>query len=125
MKKMYGMGSKTAHLIFPDVLLLKALNLVWRPQDKVLPLSPFREQVEFFRGDAAQNVQRLGGAVLVTILAASKAAVLAAGALTFPFWWPWLQAAKKNGDVKTQYGCASRILKCKGLTGHNRRGESS
>jgi hypothetical protein len=66
--------------------------------------------VEFFRGDAAQNVQRLGGAVLVTILAASKAAVLAAGALTFPFWWPWLQAAKKNGDVKTQYGCGFQGL---------------
>lgn len=77
----------------------------------MLPLSPFREQVEFFRGDAAQNVQRLGGAVLVTILAASKAAVLAAGALTFPFWWPWLQAAKKNGDVKAQYGCGCTALR--------------
>ena len=72
-------------------------------QDKLLPLSPFREQVEFFSGDLTQNLQRLGGAVIVTLLASTKAVALAAGALTFPLWWPWLLAAKKNSDVKTQY----------------------
>lgn len=75
-------------------------------QDKLLPLSPFREQVDYFRGDLTQNLQRLGGAVVVTVLASTKAAFLAAGALTFPFWWPWFQAAKKNNDVKSQYPCA-------------------
>ena len=75
-------------------------------QDKLLPLSPFKEQVEFFRGDLTQNLRRLGGAVLVTVLASTKAALLSAGALTFPFWWPWLMAAKKNNDVKSQYPCA-------------------
>ncbi len=75
-------------------------------QDKLLPLSPFKEQVEFFRGDLTQNLQRLGGAMLVTVLASTKAALLSAGALTFPLWWPWLKAAKKNNDVKSQYPCA-------------------
>ena len=77
-----------------------------REQDKLLPLIPFKEQAEFFRGDLTQNLQRLGGAVLVTVLASVKAAPLAAGSLTFPLWWPWLQAALKNNDVKSQYPCA-------------------
>lgn len=54
-------------------------------------------------------MQRWAGAALVTILASTKAALLAAGAVTFPFWWPWVQAANKNRALLAQHRCVVAI----------------
>ncbi len=72
----------------------------------MLRIAPVREQVEYFKGDAATSVQRWTGAAVVTLLASIKGelALLAAGAFTFPFWWPWVQAANKNRALLSQYG---------------------
>lgn len=69
----------------------------------MLRIAPFAEQVAYFKGDPAQAVQRWAGAAVITLLASTKAALLSAGAVTFPFWWPWVQAANKNRSLLAQY----------------------
>lgn len=68
----------------------------------MLSLAPFAEQVEYFKGDPTRVVQRWAGAAVVTLLASTKLALLSAGAVTFPFWWPWVQAADKNRRLLDQ-----------------------
>ncbi|KAK9842506.1 hypothetical protein WJX81_003292 [Elliptochloris bilobata] len=70
--------------------------------DRLLPLAPSPEQVAFCSGDLVALWQRLGLSALVT-LAAVKNAGLAAGALTFPLWWPLLQAAGRNRAVRSRF----------------------
>jgi len=60
--------------------------------------------VQFCSGDIVALWQRLGLSALVT-LAAVKTAALAAGALTFPLWWPLLQAAGRNRALRTRFRC--------------------
>ena len=59
----------------------------------------------FCSGDLVALWQRLGLSALVT-LAAVKNAGLAAGALTFPLWWPLLQAAGRNRALRSRFRCA-------------------
>lgn len=81
-----------------------------RVQEKLLRVAPFAQQVDYFKGDPAQAVQRWAGAALVTILASTKVVLLSAGAVTFPFWWPWVQAANKNRALLAQYRCFPQAL---------------
>ena len=78
-------------------------------QERLLRIAPFAQQVEYFRGDPARLVQRWAGAALVTIVASTKAALLAAGAVTFPLWWPWVQAANKNRALLAQHRCMDAV----------------
>lgn len=84
----------------PDIMLLSPDEL-----DRVLPLVPFSAQASFFNGGAAQAVQRWGASLALTVLL-SKAALLAAGTLTWPLWWPWARAAGKNYNLRKQNGYA-------------------
>lgn len=84
----------------PDIVLLSPDEL-----DRVLPLVPFSAQASFFNGGAAQAVQRWGASLALTVLL-SKAALLAAGTLTWPLWWPWARAAGKNYSLRKQNGYA-------------------
>ena len=71
----------------------------------MLPVVPFSAQATYFNGGAAQAVQRWGSSLALTVLL-SKIAVLAAGTLTWPLWWPWAQAASKNYSLRKQRGYA-------------------
>jgi len=73
-------------------------------QERLLPLAPSPEQVQFCSGDVVALWQRLGLSALVT-LAAVKTAAVAAGALTFPLWWPLLQAAGRNRALRARFRC--------------------
>jgi len=80
----------------PDIALLSPDEL-----ERVLPVVPFSDQASFFSGGAATAVQRWGASLALTVLL-SKVALLAAGTLTWPLWWPWAQAASKNYSVRKQ-----------------------
>lgn len=84
----------------PDIVILSPDEL-----DRVLPVLPFAAQATFFTGGAAQAVQRWAASLALTVLF-SKAAILAATSLTWPLWWPWARAAKKNYGIrsKIEYG---------------------
>ena len=74
----------------------------------------------FCSGDLVALWQRLGLSALVT-LAAVKNAGLAAGALTFPLWWPLLQAAGRNRALRSRFRCARaasmpRLMRAAGIT---------
>jgi len=84
----------------PDIALLSPQEL-----ERVLPVVPFSAQATYFNGGAAQAVQRWGSSLALTVLL-SKIAVLAAGTLTWPLWWPWAQAASKNYSLRKQSGYA-------------------
>ena len=75
--------------------------------ERVLPVVPFAQQAAFFSGSATDGVQRWGASLALTVLL-SKVAVLAASSLTWPLWWPWALAARKNLAVR-------RSLRCGGL----------
>jgi hypothetical protein len=75
-------------------------------QELLVPMAPSGEQAKFYSGDFAQQMQRIAGSLLVTVLAASKFALLAGGALTFNWWWPWAKAMNKNRSLSSQFKCA-------------------
>jgi len=60
--------------------------------------------VQFCSGDVVALWQRLGLSALVT-LAAVRTTAVAAGALTFPLWWPLLQAAGRNRALRARFRC--------------------
>lgn len=70
-------------------------------QDRVLPVTPFAAQVDYIRGGFFETLQRLAASAVVTLLA-SKVVVVAAGALTWPFWWPWAKAMSRNATIRSQ-----------------------
>ena len=84
------------YLEAPDIVILSPQEL-----DRVLPVLPFAAQADFFNGGAAQSVQRWGASLAMTVLL-SKIALLAATSLTWPLWWPWAQAARKNLAMRKQ-----------------------
>ncbi|KAL4431055.1 hypothetical protein ABPG75_006311 [Micractinium tetrahymenae] len=81
----------------PDIAVLSTDEL-----DRMLPVVPFSQQAAFFSGSAADSVQRWGASLAATVVL-SKVAVLAASSLTWPLWWPWALAAKKNLAIRRQY----------------------
>lgn len=102
----FVVGTSTAHMHLACGHTRAALTAGPCPaQERLLRIAPFAQQVEYFRGDPARLVQRWAGAALVTIVASTKAALLAAGAVTFPLWWPWVQAANKNRALLAQHRC--------------------
>lgn len=74
----------------PDIAVLTAAEL-----ERVLPVIPFPQQANFFTGGATDTIQRWGASLAATVVL-SKVVLLAAPALTWPIWWPWALAAKKN-----------------------------
>lgn len=80
----------------PDIALLNPQEI-----DQILPVLPFAAQADFFNGGAAQSVQRWGASLALTVVL-SKVALLAATSLTWPLWWPWAKAAKKNLAMRQQ-----------------------
>ncbi|EFN59167.1 hypothetical protein CHLNCDRAFT_138041 [Chlorella variabilis] len=81
----------------PDIALLSSDEL-----DRVLPVIPFAQQASFYGGTATDGVQRWGASLAATVVL-SKVAVLAATSLTWPLWWPWALAAKKNLALRRQF----------------------
>ncbi|KAL4425086.1 hypothetical protein ABPG77_010400 [Micractinium sp. CCAP 211/92] len=81
----------------PDVAVLSTDEV-----DRVLPVVPFSQQAAYFSGSATDSVQRWGASLAATVIL-SKVAVLAASSLTWPLWWPWALAARKNLAVRRQY----------------------
>ncbi len=74
-------------------------------QALMLPATPTAEQIQHCSGDSAVLWQRLGISLLVT-LATLKVSALAAGSLTFPLWYPSLQATLRNRNVRAKFRCA-------------------
>lgn len=81
----------------PDIAVLSTDEV-----DRVLPVVPFSQQASYFAGSATDSVQRWGASLAATVIL-SKVAVLAASSLTWPLWWPWALAARKNLAVRRQY----------------------
>ena len=67
--------------------------------DRVLPAIPSSQQASFFSGSATDGLQRWGASLALTVLF-SKVALLAGTSLTWPLWWPWALAARKNIAVR-------------------------
>ncbi|PRW58401.1 phosphate ABC transporter permease [Chlorella sorokiniana] len=80
----------------PDIALLSEDEL-----ERVLPVVPSSQQAAFFSGSATDGVQRWGASLALTVLF-SKVALLAATSLSWPLWWPWALAARKNIAVRRQ-----------------------
>lgn len=78
-------------------------------QELMLPVAPTAEQIQHCSGDSAVLWQRLGFSLLVT-LATLKVSALAAGSLTFPLWYPSLQATLRNRNVRGKFRCAQPAL---------------
>ena len=74
-------------------------------QAAILPLVPRADQIAHCSGNSAVLWQRLGWSLLATLLTL-KAAALAAGSFTFPFWYPSLQAGLRNRGARGRYRCA-------------------
>jgi hypothetical protein len=82
----------------PDVAVLTSEEL-----DRVLPVVPFSQQATYFSGSATENIQRWGASLAATVVL-SKIALIAAGTLTWPLWWPWALAAKRNFGLRRSSG---------------------
>ncbi|KFM23224.1 hypothetical protein F751_3415 [Auxenochlorella protothecoides] len=67
--------------------------------DRVLPVFPLASQAAYFSGGTAGAVQRWGASLAATVVL-SKAALLAAASLTWPVWWPWALAARRNWALR-------------------------
>ncbi len=80
----------------------------------MIPLTPFGEQAAYLKGTGTDQVQQWAGAAIVTLVLGSKFALVAAGSLTFPFWWPWFKAFKKNNSLLSKYRCGSCGAQCAG-----------
>lgn len=76
-----------------------------RPQALMLPATPTAEQIQYCSGDSSVLWQRLGVSLLATLVTL-KVSALAAGSLTFPLWYPSLQAALRNRNVRGKFRCA-------------------
>lgn len=73
----------------------------------MIRLAPSGEQAAYFNSTTVDFVQQWAGATIVTLLAATKFVWVAAGSLTFPFWWPWAQAALKNQALLSKFRCSN------------------
>jgi len=82
----------------PDIAVLTSDEL-----DRVLPVVPFSQQASYFSGSATENIQRWGASLAATVVL-SKIALIAAGTLTWPLWWPWALAAKRNFGLRRSSG---------------------
>ncbi|CAL8465254.1 g4789 [Coccomyxa elongata] len=81
----------------PDIVEL-------RPEEvaMMLPVTPTAEQIQHCSGDSAVLWQRLGISLLATLVTL-KVSALAAGSLTFPLWFPSLQATLRNRNVRAKF----------------------
>lgn len=82
----------------PDIAVLTSDEL-----DRALPVVPFSQQATYFSGSATENIQRWGASLAATVVL-SKIALIAAGTLTWPLWWPWALAAKRNFGLRKSSG---------------------
>ena len=71
-------------------------------QAMMLPVAPTAEQIQHCSGDSAVLWQRLGISLLATLVTL-KVSALAAGSLTFPLWFPSLQATLRNRNVRAKF----------------------
>jgi hypothetical protein len=91
-----------------SALLKSAPGKGSRMQAAILPGAPTAEQIQYCSGDSVMLWQRLGVSLLLTLVTL-KTAALAAGTFTFPLWYPSLQAALRNRNIKGKYRHASAI----------------
>ncbi len=80
----------------------KADCLMAGMQAMMLPVTPTAEQIQHCSGDSAVLWQRLGISLLATLVTL-KVSALAAGSLTFPLWFPSLQATLRNRNVRAKF----------------------
>lgn len=74
-------------------------------QATILPGAPTAEQIQYCSGDSVLLWQRLGVSLLLTLVTL-KTTALAAGSFTFPLWYPSLQAALRNRNIRGKSRCA-------------------